>query len=68
MLVGLPGTAAVLIDAASATGRVTNDFTKTEGESGGEDAPTSTVQVGYDSGSTLELRTNSGNINIDKIY
>ena len=68
MLVGLPGTAAVLIDAASATGRVTNDFAKAEGESGGEDGPTSNVQVGYDSGSTLELRTSSGNIKIDKIY
>jgi DUF4097 and DUF4098 domain-containing protein YvlB len=68
MRVGLPGTAAVLIDAASTTGRVTNDFAKHDGESGGEDGPTSTVQVGYDSGSTLELRTNSGNIRIEKIY
>ena len=68
MRVGLPGTAAVLIDAVSATGRVTNDFAKKEGESGGEDGPTSNVQVGYDSGSVLELRTNSGNIKIDKIY
>jgi hypothetical protein len=68
MQVGLPGTAAVLIDAASQTGRVTNEFAKQEGESGGEDGPTSNVQVGYDSGSVLELRTNSGNIKIDKIY
>jgi hypothetical protein len=68
MHVGLPGTAAVLIDAVSATGRVTNDFAKKEGESGGEDGPTSNLQVGYDSGSVLELRTNSGNIKIDKIY
>ena len=68
MRVGLPGTAAVLIDAVSATGRVTNDFAKEEGESGGEDGPTSNIQVGYDSGSVLELRTNSGNIKIDKIY
>jgi hypothetical protein len=68
MRVGLPGTAAVLIDAVTATGRVTNEFAKKEGESGGEDGPASNLQVGYDSGSVLELRTNSGNIKIDKIY
>ena len=66
MLVSLPGTAALRIDAASTTGRVDNRFSDEADR--GADGPTLDLQLGYDSGSILELRTTSGNIQINKLY
>ena len=66
MRVGLPGTAALRIDAASVTGRVDNRFSEERDRS--ENGSTLNMLIGYESGSILELRTTSGNIRIEKIY
>jgi DUF4097 and DUF4098 domain-containing protein YvlB len=66
MILGLPGTAALRLDAESATGRIEDRF-QAEADRG-EDERALNLLIGYESGSTLKLRTNSGNIRINKLY
>jgi hypothetical protein len=66
MQLALPGTAALRVDAESATGRVEDRFQAEEDR--GEDERTLDLLIGYESGSHFRLRTNSGNIRVTKIY